>query len=76
MLNVATSADHLPVPFFLSHNLSETFGLNASEVALRRPMHESPDPQWLPDDPPLLVFPSAHDPALDGRIELLCITLT
>lgn len=50
-----------------------SFGLNAQVVELHRPKLNSPDS--TPDLPALSVFPSAHDSALDGRVELLCITL-
>lgn len=55
--------------------VTASFGLHAQVVELQRPSLSPPDPHWLPDVPELPVFPSAHDPQLDGRVELLRITL-
>lgn len=52
-----------------------SFGLKTSVVTLQQPVMSVPDARWAPDLPPLPVFPSAHDPHLNGRVELLCITL-
>lgn len=50
------------------------YGLIAEVVELRHPTLSSPE-SGLPDVPELSLFPSAHDPTLDGQVELLCVTL-
>ncbi|SPO25903.1 uncharacterized protein UTRI_03268 [Ustilago trichophora] len=51
-----------------------SYGLIAEVVELQRPTLSSPE-SGLPDVPELSLFPSAHDPTMNGRVELLCITL-
>ncbi|CDU22802.1 uncharacterized protein SPSC_01432 [Sporisorium scitamineum] len=52
----------------------KSFGLKASVVGLKRPTLSVPtqDQSWLSELP---VFSSAHDPSVNGVVELLCITL-
>ncbi|EST05605.1 Nicotinamide N-methyltransferase-like protein [Kalmanozyma brasiliensis GHG001] len=52
-----------------------SFGMKASVVELQRPILTASDPMGGPDLCALSVFPSAHDPSLNGKVELLCITL-
>lgn len=49
-------------------------GLSASVVELRSPVVPIPGDQRI-DVPDLRLFPSVHDPALHGRVELLCVRL-
>ncbi len=49
-------------------------GLSASVVELRCPVVPIPGDQCI-DMPDLRLFPSVHDSALHGRVELLCVRL-
>lgn len=64
-------------PLLLFSSTSETFGLKASVTPLQRPTLPVPthDPAMLSEAPALPIFPSAHDPSVNGEVELLCITL-
>ncbi|SJX62812.1 uncharacterized protein SRS1_13621 [Sporisorium reilianum f. sp. reilianum] len=54
----------------------KSFGFKADVVALQRPTLPAPthDEAWRSEAPALPVFPSAHDPSVNGEVELLCIT--